>query len=854
MSDSGWARNPIDAFILAGLNRHHIKPAPAADRATLIRRATLDLTGLPPTPAEIDAFVNDARPDAYERLIDRLLASPRYGERWGRHWLDVVRFGESQGFERDKPRDHAWRYRDYVIAALNADKTYDRFVKEQIAGDVLAPAAAEGVVATGFLVCGPWDEVGATQQGAVSRRRVREEELEDMIAAVGQTFLGLTLNCARCHAHKFDPIPQRDYYRVKAALEGVRPGDRAVLTPDEAKAREARLARVGELEKDVAAIEAAGREAALRKQGRPAPGAVPRPMARWTFEADARDELGKMHGTLHGGATVANGRLRLDGKGAYLATAPLPRAVREKTLEAWVSLPTLDQRGGGVISLETKDGRVFDAIAFGEREPRKWIAGSDSFHRTRDLTAAAETAKPAELVHMAIVYGTDSGIAVYRNGAPYADTYVPTGPSAGLRNYAADESRVLIGLRHTGAGNGFLTGEVAEARLYDRALSAAEVAASFRAGPEEVPLTDALKALTQEQRQKRDRLLAQLDRERVAVASLASPALAYAANSTKPEPTFVLRRGDVEKPDEEVTAGGLSVVKSPSAEFGLTTDAPEGERRRKLAEWIASADNPLTARVMVNRVWQYHFGRGLVASSSDFGFNGDRPSHPELLDWLADEFVRSGWSVKHLHRLIMLSATYRQSARPNAEAAAVDADNRLLWRFPARRLEAETVRDVMLAVSGQLNPTMGGPSYRPFKITVFNSTFYDLIDETTPEMQRRTVYRMSVNSAKNPLLDALDCPDPSVKAPRRAVTTTPLQALGLMNNAFVLRQARRFAERVAKEAGDDPAARVGMAYRLALGREPTPAEKARAVGHVREHGIESLCWVLLNASEFLYIR
>jgi hypothetical protein len=225
-----------------------------------------------------------------------------------------------------------------------------------------------------------------------------------------------------------------------------------------------------------------------------------------------------------------------------------------------------------------------------------------------------------------------------------------------------------------------------------------------------------------------------------------------------------------------------------------------------------------------------------------------------LLDWLADEFVRSGWSVKHLHRLIMLSATYRQSARPNAEAAAVDADNRLLWRYPARRLEAEAVRDLMLSVSGQLNPRMGGPSYRPFTMTVFNSTFYDLIDEATPETQRRTVYRMSVNSAKNPLLDALDCPDPSVKAPRRAVTTTPLQALGLMNNAFVLRQSRHFAGRVEKEAGDDPAARVMLAYRLALGREPSAAEKERAVGHVRGHGIESLCWVLLNASEFLYIR
>jgi hypothetical protein len=853
VKNAAWARNPIDAFVLAALEAHGLQPAPVADRATLIRRATFDLHGLPPTLDEIDTFVSDRSSDAWEKVIDRLLASPRYGERWGRHWLDVVRFGESQGFERDKPRDHAWRYRDYVIRSLNADKPYDRFVREQIAGDVLSPVTPDGVTATGFLVCGPWDEVGNEQQGALSRRRVREEELEDMVAAVGQTFLGLTLNCARCHGHKFDPIPQRDYYRVKAALEGVRPGDRPLIDPEHVKERDIRQARVAELEEQVAAVERAGRVAVLGKQGRPAAEGAPRPMARWTFETDARDDLGQLHGTLHGGATVAGGRLRLDGKGAYLATGPLPHALREKTLEAWVTLPTLDQRGGGIISVETREGRTFDAIAFGERQPNKWIAGSELFNRTRDLDAPSETAKPSALVHVAAVYDADGGIAVYRNGVPYGQPYGPAGDNATVRTYPAGESRVLIGLRHTGAGNGFLTGEVAEARLYDRALSAAEVAASFRAGASDVPLAEVLKALTPEQRQARDRALAELAKQRAALAALPPPlGLAYAAAGFKPGPTFVLRRGDVEKPEEEVSAGGLSAVKSSSADFGLPPNAPEGERRRKLAEWLASADNPLTARVMVNRVWQYHFGRGIVGSPSDFGFNGDRPSHPELLDWLADEFVHSGWSVKHLHRLIMASATYRQSARPNAEAAAVDADNRFLWRYPARRLEAEAVRDAMLSVGGNLDPRMGGPSYRPFTIRVFNSTFYDLLDEASPAMQRRTVYRMSVNSAKNALLDSLDCPDPSVKAPRRAVTTTPIQALGLMNNSFVLRQSKQLAGRVAKEAGADAAARVTLAYRLAFGREPTAAERARAVGHMREHGIESLCWVLLNASEFLY--
>ena len=690
------------------------------------------------------------------------------------------------------------------------------------------------------------------------KARIREEELEEMLGTVGQTFMGLTVNCARCHDHKFDPIPQKDYYRLKAVFEGVRYGNRPLLTPEQMRTRDQDItqikSRVSGLERRVAVLEQSGREKAPRD--RPSPPrseTTPKPMARWTFETGAADGIGGLGGELRGGAVVENGRLKLNGKGAFLQTAPLPRNVYEKTLEAWVSAVDWKQRGGGVLSLESKDGGAFDAIVFGERVAGRWMAGSESFRRTRDLEGPAETAEPGELVQVAVVYGADGSIAVYRNGEPYAPPYTPSGADKTPRTYAAGDSVVLFGLRHTGAGNGFFAGEVAEARLYDKALSAAEVAASFRAGIVKVTAEQVRAALTPEQRQEYDQLTRDLAKERE-VLKATQPALAWCANPTQPPPTHLLKRGDVEKPGDLVAAGGLSAIRTPSPDFGLAPDAPEGERRVRLAEWLTSPENPLPARVMVNRVWHYHFGRGIVATPNDFGFNGERPTHPELLDWLATEFVARGWSVKKLHKLLVTSATYRQGAAFDARAAEADADDRYLWRFAPQRLEGEAVRDAMLAVSGQLNDRVGGPSFRPFTVTVFNSAFYTLTDLPDPEYNRRTLYRINVQSAKSPLLEAFDCPDPSTKTPRRAVTTTPLQALALMNNSFVVRQARCFGERVRKEAGDDPEAQVRRAYVLAFGRPPTAAEIERAAPLAREHGAEILCRVLLNASEFLYVR
>jgi len=848
--------NEIDAFLGRRLAEAGLAPSPPSDRRTLIRRLSFDLTGLPPDPAEVESFVADASPRAYDDLVDRLLASPRYGERWGRHWLDVVRYTESQGFEYDHPRDRAWHYRDWVIKSFNDDLPYDRFMKAQIAGDAVEPVTSDGIVAASLLTCGAWDQAGNNQANATQRAATREEEMEDMLSVVGQTFLGLSLNCARCHAHKFDPISQEEYYRVRAVFDGVKHGERTIATPAEVQAHEARMAGLrrdlAEVRGTIARIEAVGRERVVaRRKDADVVATGPAPLIRLAFDEPSSPAIAS--GTLHGGARIADGRLWLArGKKSYFESAVLPRTIGPKTLEAWVALADLDQRGGAALSIERIADRDFDAIVFGERQPRRWMPGSGRFLRTRDLVAAAETAEPGRLVHVAIVYDVDGSIATYRDGVPYGSPYTPAAPPA---VFEAGGARLLLGLRHEGAGNGFLDGAIASAAIYDRPLSADEVAASFRSGGASIPLEETLAQLDDAARAERT---AAVERARAIESALEAGKTAlpvsYAGVRVQPPPARVLARGDVRTPGDVVPPGGLSAVPGLPADLGLEADAAEAERRRRFADWLADPRNPLPARVMANRVWQFHFGTGLVATPSDFGAAGSLPSHPELLDWLAARFVADGWSVKSLHRLIVRSAAYRQSSAANPRAQEIDADDALLWRFAPRRLEAEAVRDAMLAASGLLNLEAGGPSFRPFTTTKFNATFYQPIDGDDPQFNRRTVYRMNVNSGKDPLLDAFDCPDPSVKTPRRGVTITPLQSLSLMNNAFVQRQAAALATRAEAAAPGDPAGAVRAAYGFALGRPATDAEVARAVAAAETGGLAGVCWALFNATEFVYVR
>ncbi|HRI12247.1 MAG TPA: DUF1549 domain-containing protein [Verrucomicrobiota bacterium] len=870
------AANPIDAFLELKSTEPEKDKQLAEERRLFIRRISFDLIGLPPSPEEVAAFLSDSRPDASSRLVERLLASPHYGERWARHWLDVVRFGESQGFEYDRIRDHAWRYRDYVINALNADKPYDQFVREQLAGDVLEPITQDGMIATGFLVAGPWDQAGNSSASSSTKAMVREAELEDIVGTVGQTFLGVTLNCARCHQHKFDPIPQRDYYRVKAVFQGVRHGDRSILTPPEIQARADATATnardLAEVEGRLAELDRRVRERVAASSGRSEVTVTPpQPFARWSFDGDAQDSQGHLPGTPHGGARIEGGRLHLDGQQAFVETAPLDRALQDKTLEAWVYLTSATPRGGGVITVETADGKRFDSITFGERQPRKWMAGSDSTRRSRDLEAAEESALPGEPVHVAIVYGSDRKISVFRNGRPYGEPYIASEDS-GIADAFPVGSRVVLGRRSLGA-NTFFGGEIEEARLYDRALSTNEIAASYRAGPPTALVTPdelraALTPAEQTQRQnwldQRERLLAWPSRQSAAP-------IAYIANPEQPGPTLVLLRGEPDKPRDPVTPGTLSAVQTPDPELGLSAESAEAERRRRFANWVTSPANPLTARVIVNRVWQHHFGRGLVGTPNDFGKMGERPSHPELLDWLAGWFVSpegGNWSLKRLHRLMVTSEAYQRvsklspppagpdrlssSSVPSAHAESVSDPT---GQISPRRLDAEELRDALLALSGELNSEMGGPGFRPFTHKGNGGqNEYFAADLLGAEFNRRTIYRICVHSARDPLLDALDCPEFSTRTPVRPNTTTPLQALSLMNNSFVQRQATKLADRVASEAGPRLEAQVNRLWQYVLSRAPTVSERTNATGLARTQGLSSVAWALLNSNEFIFVR
>jgi hypothetical protein len=838
--------NAIDHFVRAKLNERGIKPSPEADRRTLIRRLYFDLTGLPPTPEDVERFVTDAAPDAYEKLVDKLLASPHYGERWARHWLDVVRYGETDGFERNAPRPNAWHYRDWVIRALNADLPYDRFAKLQLAGDVLHPDDPDAVRATGFLVAGVHNTVlGNDMMRAVAR----QDELEDIVGAVAQTYLGLTANCARCHDHKFDPIPQADFYRLQAALAGVGFGERAVPDAKLAVAIAELQQRLDATRKELAVIEDPARRAVLADKGLAKGTNAPSPVAAWDFRTGPNDLVGKLHAEAVGGAKLTPDGASFDGKTGLFRTPPLPFDLAAKTLEAWVKPDPLTQRGGGVISVQTPDGATFDAIVFAENEPRRWMAGSNFFARTRPFGGPDETA--TEFVHVAISYAADGTITAYRDGKPYGKSYVSK-----LQPFARDKAVVVFGCRHLPAGgNKMFSGTVRAARLYDTALSAEQVGASFAAGgfvtdaELDAKLDAKQRATRADALKRRDMLIADIANLR----SRAATAKAYANVPGTPGAVRVLARGDLNLPGAVVRPAGISAVRGASADFGLAADAPDADRRRALAEWIASPRNPLLARVIVNRLWHYHFGVGLVETPNDFGFNGGVPSHPELLDWLAAELVERKFSLKALHRLIVTSATYRQASAPRKDALAKDADNRLLWRFRPHRLEGEAVRDAMLGVSGLLNPEIGGPGFSDYKERNFNGTaYFEPFDPVGPEFHRRSVYRFTPRGANPGLLDAFDCPDPAAAAPRRAVTTTPLQALTLWNNGFALRAADAFAARVTKEAaGAD--AQIRRAWQLAYGRAPTAEEAKLAAKLVADHGLKALCRVLLNSNEFVTV-
>jgi hypothetical protein len=713
MSHPGWNANPIDAFLSAKMKAKGIKPAPRADRRTLIRRAYLDLTGLPPAPDEVEAFVKDSSPGAWERLIDRLLASPHYGERWARHWLDLVRYADSGGFEFDVDRPEMWRYRDYVVKAFNDDKPYDQFIREQLAGDEYAPDSQEAMIATGFLRLGP--------EGGGGGERGRQDALDDLITTTSLTFMGLTVGCARCHDHKFDPIPQKDFYRIQAIFAPSRPINYPLVGADVVAAQRAETQRIDGLQ---------------------------RPLKK------AKDEL----------------------------EAPYLKALVE---EAVSRLPEYMQ-----IAWRTPPDKRTPGQRLNVQQIKKTL---------EDDTLSQKLTEKDIVARM-----------------------------------SDDDKR-----RHQ---------ELVE-----------KIKALDRQKPKPYPSTRAI-----------------------------------GESGSKPGPTYFLHRGAPDAKGPVVTPGVLSVINGIDYEFTAPpSNAKSSYRRRGLAEWLVSGQNPLTARVMVNRIWQHHFGEGIVRTPGNFGKLGEPPTHPELLDWLAIEFMDGGvgdgeterqrdgetgrrgdgekanpqsairnpqslgWSVKRLHRLMMTSQAYQMASDDIAANAAIDPENRLLWRMPRVRLEAEIIRDQILAVAGNLDRTLGGPCVYPYiDPKLFQSSTkrtWPGKPDDDPSTWRRSLYIYSKRSIRYPLFETFDQPNLINSCDRRNRSTIAPQALLLMNNNFVLTEASYFAERLRREAGD-ARAQVERAYRLALGRAPTAFERAKAVEFIRsgQNGLAEFCHALLNLNEFAY--
>lgn len=850
VKDASWVRTPIDRFVLAKLEAKGLHPSPEADLRTLLRRVTYDLTGLPPTPAEVQAFLSDRSPQAYEKLVDRLLASPRYGERWGRHWLDVVHYGDTHGYDKDKRRDNAWPYRDYVIAAFNSDKPYTRFVQEQIAGDVLFPNEEEGVIATGFLAAGPWDFVGNVElrEGTVEKEKTRLLDRDDVVASTITTFDSMTVGCARCHDHKFDPITQKDYYRLQAVFAGIDRGDRPRPDPDLAHRR-------ADLERQQS--ETATRMAALEKRIDARVGPALAEIERRIATTDAA--LTALPAPPQKSGSPTNGyhsNIEAKPEGIKWVQVDLGDATPVETIRLLPARPTdfADTPGFGFpvrYRVELCDEPTFahpilledrtatDVVNPGDRPVL--IAGGGRVGRYVRVTATRLWKRTGDYIFALAEMQVFSQGVEAAHGRPVTALDSIEAGRWSVRNLVDgfDSRSLLPDLKEAAVRVQVQQRDALQLQRLDLERSRRR---------EREAHTDAADAA------ERAQLLARQVQIQAQIVALPKSPLVYGVVSHAPRPIYVLTRGDVEQPGARVVPGALSCVTGPANLFAGVAPDNEGAARTALAQWITSPQNSLTWRSLVNRVWHYHFSRGIVDTPNDFGKNGSRPTHPELLDWMAQWFLANGQSIKKLHRLIVLSAAYRQSSAPSAAASKIDADNRLLWRMNRRRLEAEEIRDSVLAVSGKLDLRMGGPGFELFHFKDDHSPIYDYTAERSddPGTFRRTVYQYTVRSVPDPLLDCLDAADPNANTPVRNTTLTALQALALRNDPFMLHQAAYFAERLTHFDAALPK-QIDQAFLLAFGRLPIGAERTELESYVRRYGLANACRLLLNTNEFVFI-
>ncbi len=843
--ESDWVRTPIDAFVLQKLNEKDLVVADQADRRTLIRRLTYDLIGLPPTPEQVQDFVQNSDPQAYERLVDRLLESKHYGERWARHWLDVVKYADTCGYDKDKLRPNAWPYRDYVIRAFNEDKPFSRFVQEQIAGDVLFPGDPDGILALGFIAAGPWDFIGHVEvpESKLDGKVARNLDRDDMVSGALNTFCSITVQCARCHNHKFDPITQDEYYGLQSIFAAVDRAERPYdLDPDVEKRREALKIVIAKQQKQLDTITSDIEQA----------GGV-----RLT---DLRREIKGLEERVSFKKSLEFG---------YHSST-----VKRDDLQKWVEINLKDSVDATQIVLHACHDE-FAGIGAGFGFPVRFQVAVDS-----------------EEEDMAIVY--DRRHADFVN--PGLEPIVIDLGDRKIRRVRVTATK----LAHRKNDYIFALGEVRVLDVEGKNLAKGKPVTSLDSI--EAPVrwarrnltdgqwphyhdADAAKSLdvakrklaklnheieTPQRMRERESATKKLTAARAELAKLPTGKMVYAAathfksqgnfhaTQGKLRPVHVLHRGEISQQRGIASPGMLPLGRGLSWQIDAATT--EGERRAALANWLTDERHPLVWRSIVNRIWQYHFGRGLVTTPNDFGRMGAAPTHPDLLDWLAVEFRDGGdWlksqSMKDLHRLIVTSSVYRQSSAGAGSNALVDGSNQYFWRMDRRRLEAEEIRDSILHVSGSMDHTMGGPGFYLFKLerTAHSPHYeYHKFDPNDTKSHRRSIYRFIVRSQPDPWMTTLDCADSSQSTPKRNETLTSLQALSLLNSRFNLVMAEKFADRVAREH-DSLQQQVHQAIQLLLQREPRASELEAFSAYAQEHGMNNLCRFLFNLSEFIYI-
>lgn len=841
--------HPVDAFVRARLIEKGLAPSPAADPRTLVRRLYFDLHGLPPSPEEVEAFTA-ACADGSEAtfhtqlsaLTDRLLASPRYGERWARHWFDVIHFADSHGFEHDVLRENAWRYRDYVIAALNADTAWPRFIREQLAADVFFPDEPRLTAALGFLGAGTYD-MSAAGTAPTSYEYL---DRDDLVTQTMAAFVSTTANCARCHAHKFDPITQEDYFALQAVFAGIGKGD-ITYDEDAAVARQRRewaAIKDAAARRDAAVLLSTENTALVEAwENERGPAVVWRTLLPEVFVSLDGATLER----LADGALLTSGA-RPDKDVITVTTVPGAGEISALRLDL---LPhdSLPARGpgrtdNGNVHVSEVEVQVFRA-ATGQPEKAGFARAVSDFDQASYGIAGAIDGKPATswAIHPQV-------------GQPHAAVFELATP---LTLAAAD--RLVITLRQLQSGHLLGHFKLSAAAGRNAALSvlpeavAAALAASRASRTPEQHLALAAFALNQ----KADAVLASLPPQATVWAAAKSAknergVITYAA----PRPIRVLKRGELDKPGEEAAPGALSAVPALAARFSLSDANNEAARRAALADWIAAPDNPLTWRSNVNRVWHYHFGKGLCDTPNDFGRMGGVPSHPALLDWLAAWFRdEAKGSLKALHKLIVTSAAWRQSSiTARAANMRADPDNRLLWRMNRSRLDADTIRDAVLAVSGRLDLTMGGPGARHFVMTpgpqATPKLDYAAHDWNSPGSARRSIYRVVWRGIADPFMEAADFPELGLPAPVRGFSASALQSLALLNNPFVLHHAAATAARTEAAAPDTPA-RIHALFRFALQRLPTAEEAAAFTALAEKQSLPAAVRVLFNSNEFLFV-